>query len=76
MNTIWRGWRPTTKKYNPNDPHFDPMHPPEDTPKEVLEDFWGESADPNEIIEPPKRDERGMIILPWKKSGGSESSSN
>ncbi len=41
MNTIWRGWRPTTKKYDPNDPHFNPMHPPKDTPIEVLEAFWG-----------------------------------
>ena len=41
--TPWEGWRPTgsKKKYNPDDPHFNPMHPPADTPKEVLEAFWG-----------------------------------
>jgi hypothetical protein len=38
----WEGWRPTRKKHDPNDPRFDPFHPPEDTPKEVLEAFWGE----------------------------------
>ena len=45
-NPITR-WRPTgsRKKYDPNDPHFNPMHPPDDTPKEVLEDFWGETYD-------------------------------
>lgn len=38
----WKGWHPSTKKYDPNDPHFNPMHPPKDTPKEVLEKEWGE----------------------------------
>jgi len=34
-------YRPTRKKYDPNDPHFNPMHPPEGTPPEVLKAFWG-----------------------------------
>ena len=40
-----KGWRPSTRKYDPNDPHFNPMHPPKDTPKEVLERMWGETFD-------------------------------
>ena len=42
----WKGWRPNTgKKYDPNDPHFNPFYPPEDTPLEVLEAFWGKEGD-------------------------------
>ena len=37
--------RPKVKEYDPNDPHFDPFHPPEGTPIEVLEAFWGEEED-------------------------------
>ena len=33
------------KKYDPKDPHFNPMHPPADTPPEVLESFFGEESD-------------------------------
>ncbi len=40
-----RAQRPKSKKYDPNDPHFNPFHPPADTPAEVLEAFWGEDKD-------------------------------
>ena len=75
MTSIWKGWRPTTKKYDPNDPHFNPMHPPIDTPKEVLERIWGESSDPNELVPPIERTETGKAILPWlnKESDNSNS---
>ena len=42
------GYRPTTKKYDPDDPHFNPFHPPQDTPPEVLKAFWGEEEDEEE----------------------------
>jgi len=38
----WEGWRPPTREYDPNDPHFDPFHPPKNTPDEVLKAFWGD----------------------------------
>lgn len=42
----WRGWKPgSARKYDPNDPHFDPMHPPEGYPAELLEAEWGVSTD-------------------------------
>jgi len=42
----WAGWRPNTKKkYDHDDPHFNPFYPPDDTPKEVLEAFWGKEED-------------------------------
>jgi len=42
----WRGWKPGgSRKYDPKDPHFDPMHPPEGYPKEELEKEWGETFD-------------------------------
>ncbi len=42
----WKGYRPgSAKKYDPNDPHFDPLHPPEGYPKELLEGEWGETFD-------------------------------
>lgn len=41
----WAGWRPSTKKFDPNDPKVDPMHPREGTPKELLEEIWGETYD-------------------------------
>jgi len=47
-HSSWRGWRlGSGKKYDPNDPHFNPMHPPEGYPKEALEKEWGESFDGN-----------------------------
>lgn len=36
------GYRPTQKKWDPNDPHFNPFHPPIGTPDEVIARFWGE----------------------------------
>jgi hypothetical protein len=36
------------KKYDPKDPHFNPMHPPEGYPKELLEKEWGETFDDDE----------------------------
>jgi|GEM_PF-5353677 len=36
-----KSYRPTQKEYDPEDPHFNPMHPPRNTPIEVLEAFWG-----------------------------------
>jgi hypothetical protein len=39
------GWRPSTKKFDPNDPRIDPMHPREGTPKELLEEIWDETYD-------------------------------
>ena len=38
-----QGWRPSgsSKTYDPDDPRFNPFYPPADTPKEVLEAFWG-----------------------------------
>jgi hypothetical protein len=45
----WAGWRPGSgKEYDPNDPHFDPMHPPKGYPKESLEKEWGETFDDDE----------------------------
>jgi len=45
----WRGWRPESgKKYNPDYPHFNPMHPPEGYLKEALEREWGENFDDEE----------------------------
>lgn len=42
----WRGWRPgSSKKYDPNNPHFNPMYPPEGYPKADLEKEWEESSD-------------------------------
>ena len=41
---MW-GQRPKAKKYDPADPHFNPLHPPEDYPKELLEAEWGETFD-------------------------------
>ena len=36
------GWRPTTREYDPNDKRpIDLLHPPKNTPKEVLEELWG-----------------------------------
>jgi hypothetical protein len=33
--------RPSFKKhYDPNDNHYDPFHPPDDTPEEVKWRFW------------------------------------
>ena len=49
-STPWEGWHPTTKPYDPNDTHFNPMHPPPGTPPEVLEAFWGPL--PNEEEKP------------------------
>ena len=40
----WAVYRPTTKKYDPDDPHFNPMHPPEGYPIELLEAEWGEDS--------------------------------
>jgi len=37
--------QPKPKKYDPNDPHFNPFHPPADTPMEVLKAFWGEDEE-------------------------------
>lgn len=35
------GWRPGSgKKYDPNDPHFNPMHPPEGYPTDLLWKEW------------------------------------
>ncbi len=35
------GWRPGSgKKYDPNDPHFNPRHPPEDCPQDALWQEW------------------------------------
>ena len=37
----WRGWRPgSSKEYVPDDPRFNPMHPPKGYPKELLEVEW------------------------------------
>ena len=59
------GWRPNPgKKYDPNDPHFNPFYPPYDTPEEVLKAFWGDDDTP---VEPPQRTPEGEIILPWLK---------
>ncbi len=45
----YRGYRPgSSKKYDPNDPHFNPMHPPDGYPMELLEAEW---ADPSEFEE-------------------------
>lgn len=42
----WANYRPTRKKYNPENPnHFNPFHPPEGYPKELLEKEWGETFD-------------------------------
>jgi len=41
---MW-GQRPKAKKYDPADPHFNPLHPPEDYPKELLEAEWGKTFD-------------------------------
>ena len=35
------------KDYDPNDPHFNPMHPPKGYPQDALEREWG---DPNFTI--------------------------
>ena len=36
------GWRPTTREYDPNDPRpIDLLHPPKNTPPEVIEALWG-----------------------------------
>lgn len=41
----WKRYRPGSgKKYNPDDPHFNPMHPPDGYPTELLEREWGETA--------------------------------
>ncbi len=40
-----KSYRPTKKEYDPEDSHFDPMHPPKNTPLEVLEGFWGKDGD-------------------------------
>lgn len=53
----WAGYRPTRKKYDHNDPHFNPFHPPEGTPPEVLEAFWGDVEDIKEIKAPFKSEE-------------------
>ena len=35
------GWRPGSgKKYDRNDPHFNPMHPPEGYPEDALWKDW------------------------------------
>lgn len=35
------GWRPGSgKKYDPNDPHFNPMHPPDGYPEDALWQEW------------------------------------
>jgi len=35
------GWRPGSgKKYDPNDPHFNPMHPPDGYPEDFLWQEW------------------------------------
>lgn len=39
----WHGYRPGSgKKYDPNDPHFNPMHPPKGYPKDLLKGEWEE----------------------------------
>jgi len=39
----WYGYRPgSSKKYDPNDPHFNPMHPPEGYPEDLLKGEWEE----------------------------------
>ena len=35
------GWRPGSgKKYDPNDPHFNPLHPPDGYPEDALWQEW------------------------------------
>ena len=47
-------WKPRPReKYVPGKP-FNIMHPPEGTPKEVLEEIWGESSDDSKPEEPKK----------------------
>jgi len=39
----WRGWKPgSAKEYDPNDLHFNPMHPPKGYPQDLLEAEWEE----------------------------------
>ena len=58
------GWRPNTRKhYDPTKP-FNPFYPPDDTPPEVLDAFWGDDGEP---IKPIERTPDGEAILPWHK---------
>lgn len=41
-------YRPARKRYDPNDPHFNPLHPPEGTPTELLKAFWGDEEEEDE----------------------------
>ncbi len=36
------GVHPPTKTFDPEDPHFNPMHPPKGMPMDLLEAEWGE----------------------------------
>ena len=53
----WEGWHPPTREYDPNDPHFDPFHPPKNTPDEVLKAFWGDDEEDEEDDDGDKQSE-------------------
>ena len=45
----YRNYKPGSgREYDPNDPHFNPMHPPKGYPKEALEAEWGGTFDEDE----------------------------
>jgi hypothetical protein len=63
----WRGWWPSsTKEYDLNDPHFNPMHPPKGYPQDLLEAKW-EEADVTIVEETVNGDTRTKYILRWKE---------
>ena len=50
-----KGWRPTTREYDPNDPRpINLLHPPKNTPPEVIEALWG-----GDLGEDPRKKEEG-----------------
>ena len=53
------GWRPTTREYDPNDKRpIDLLHPPNNTPPEVIEALWGGDLGKYPTKEEPDEDQR------------------
>ena len=66
------GWRPGSgKKYDPNDPHLNPLHPPEGYPEDLQWKEWFGADWEKEKAEWEKEkkelEEQRAIRLGWRK---------